>query len=233
MAGLADLMTAAQAAAAIDMLRFDYQITAFEFTPSLGIVAKRFAQLAEEFNDLTEPLTKSVEDVMTISILENFMSGGRPPWEELAYDTLQKRAKEGSGSMILVRSGNLAEVASSVSVWSIGRTTATIRDLPNKVWYGKVHQGGLAGNQFSGGNWFKKYQTAARKALGPDEDDKTVDELAFKMFDKRVLSHGAAPRGSSDIPARPFVMFQPEDIDAIQLIFVDWIEEQVQEAGLR
>lgn len=233
MSGLADLMAASQLAAAIDLLRFDYQITAFEFSPSLGIVAKRFSELAEELGDMREPLTKSVEDVMTMSILENFMSGGRPPWEDLAPTTVAKRAKENSGTMILVRSGNLAEVASSAGIWSIGRTSATIRDLPNKVWYGKVHQGGLAGNQFAGGNWFKKYQTAARKALGPDEDDSEVDKLAFKMFDKRLLSHGPAPKGTADIPARPFVMFQEEDIDAIQLIFVEWVEEKIQEAGLR
>jgi phage gpG-like protein len=214
-------------------MRFDRSVEAFEFTPSLGIVAKRMQSLGEDFQDMHEPLTRSVKDVMTISILENFVSGGRPDWESLSENTLRKRKAEGSGSMILVRSGSLADVASSEGVWSIGKFSATIRDLPQKVWYGKVHQGGLAGNQFSGGNWFKKYQTAARKAVGPDEDQKTVDELAYKMFDKRLLSHGPAPAGTPDIPARPFAVFQDEDIDAIELIFVEWIEELVREAGFR
>jgi len=233
MAGLEDMVTASQIAAAIDMLRFDKAITSFEFQPSLGLVAKRLAALGEEFADLREPLKKSVRDVMTISILENFVSGGRPDWEELAYDTLKRRKKENSGTMILVRQGTLAEVASSERVWSIGRTSATIRDLPDKVWYGKIHQGGYSGDQFAAGSWFKKYQNAARKALGPDEDDAEVDKLAFKMFDQRLAKHGPAPRGAPAIPARPFAVFQDEDIDAIENIFVDWIEEKVREAGFR
>jgi phage gpG-like protein len=229
---LAAMVTASQIAGAIDQIRFDKQITAFNFSPSLGIVAKRFAALADEFGDLREPLRKSISDVMTISILENFMSGGRPSWPGLAPSTQEKRQKEGSGDMILVRSGSLADVMSSEKVWAIGKTAATIKDLPERVWYGKVHQGGLAGNQFSGGNWFKKYEAAARKIAGPDEDDEEVTKLAYKIFDKRVLSHGPAPKGQSDIPARPFAMFQEEDIDAIQIIFADWVEEKVREAGL-
>jgi phage gpG-like protein len=229
---LAAMVSASQIAAAIDNIRFDRSITAFEFSPSLGIVAKRFAALADEFGDLREPLQKSISEVMTISILENFMSGGRPAWEGLAPTTIAKREKQNVGSMILVRSGALAEVASSEDIWSVGKTAATIKDLPERVWYGKVHQGGLAGNQFSGGNWFKKYEAAARKIAGPDEDAEEVTRLAYKIFDKRVLSHGPAPKGQSDIPARPFAMFQEEDIDAIQIIFADWVEEKVKEAGL-
>jgi len=230
--GLAAMVGASQIAAAVDLIRFDRQITAFEFTPSLGIVAKRFAALADEFDDLREPLKKSISDVMTVSILENFMSGGRPSWDPLAPTTVAKRDKLGAGSMILVRSGALADVASSEGIWSVGKTSATIKDLPDKVWYGKIHQGGMAGNQFSGGNWFNKYKNAARKVAGPDEDDEEVTKLAYKLFDKRLLSHGPAPKGQSDTPARPFVMFQEEDIDAIQIIFAEWVEEKVREAGL-
>jgi phage gpG-like protein len=230
--GLAGMVAASQIAAAIDQIRFDKSITAFEFSPSLGIVAKRFAALANEFGDLREPLKKSISDVMTLSILENFMSGGRPDWEPLAPSTVARRQKESAGSMTLVRSGSLADVASSEGIWAVGKTSATIKDLPGKVWYGKVHQGGLAGNQFSGGNWFKKYESAARKIAGPDEDDEEVTKLAYKIFDKRMLSHGPAPVGQSDIPARPFAMFQEEDIDAIQNIFAEWVEEKVREAGL-
>jgi phage gpG-like protein len=229
MAGIEDLMTASQIAGAIDNIRFDGMITAFEFQPSIGIMAKKFAALADELQDLRVPLTESIVEVMEISILENFMSGGRPTWDDLSPVTVGIRAKQSSGTLILVRSGKLAEAASSLGIWSIGKSTATVRDLPADVWYGKVHQAGYGGSQFSGGNWFKKYQSAARKAVGPDEDQKTVDELAYKMFDKRLNSHGPAPRGASPIPARPFIMFQDEDIDAIQNIFAKWVEKKVEE----
>lgn len=232
MAGLGDLLTASQLSAAIDMMRFDYQITAFEFQPSLGIVAKRLTQFGEQFQDMSEPLTRGVKDVMTISILENFVSGGRPAWDSLSPNTIAKRNKEGSGNMILVRSGSLADVASSVGIWSIGKTTATIRDLPGKVWYGKVHQSGQSGNEFSGGNWFDKYKKAARKAAGPEEDDAEVTKLAYKIFDQRLLKHGPAPKSTPAIPARPFAVFQDEDVDAIRIIFIEWIEEMARKEGL-
>jgi phage gpG-like protein len=222
------MMSAAQIAGAIDGIRFDKAITSFEFKPSLGIVAKRLQMLGDEFKDMREPLRKGVTDVMSISILENFVSGGRPAWDALSQDTLKRHATQGAG-MVLVRTGALAEAASSPSIWSIGAFSATIRDLPEKVWYGKVHQAGLEGNEFAGGNWFDKYKKAARKVLGPDEDEEEVTKTAYKIFDQRTLKHGAAPRGVPTIPARPFAVFQEEDIDAIQLIFVAWIEAKVAE----
>jgi len=233
MAGLEDLLVASQMAAAIDMMRFDTHITAFEFKPSLGIVAKRFMELGEEFQDMSVPLKRGIKDVMTISILENFMSGGRPSWPELSESTLRQRAEKGEGTMLMVRSGSLAEVASSEGIWSVGKTSAAVRDLPDSVWYGKVHQAGQEGNSFGGGKWFDKYKKAASSALGPEADRDEVEKLAFKMFDKRTLKHGAAPRSTPDIPARPFILFQDEDIDAIQLIFIEWIEEKIVMAGLR
>jgi phage gpG-like protein len=229
---LEDLLVASQMAAAIDGgLRFDKFIESFEFKPSIGIVAKRLGAFAEELSDQHEPLQLSVSKVMTLSILENFMSGGRPKWEDLAPATIVQRKDQASGDMPLVRSGALAEVASSEDIWSIGRSTATVRALPEKVWYGNIHQGGYAGGSASAGNWFKKYRSAARKALGPDEDNKEVDRLATKMFDQRLTKHGAAPRAASSIPARPFILFQEEDIDAIELIFIAWVEAKMAEAG--
>jgi phage gpG-like protein len=223
------MMSAAQIAGAIDGIRFDRMITSFEFKPSLGIVAKKLTVLGDEFKDLRVPLRRGVKDVMTISILENFVSGGRPAWEPLADQTLQHRKDTG---MILVRSGALAETASSEDIWSIGATTATIRDLPGKVWYGKVHQGGREGNDFGGGKWFDKYKNAAKKSLGSEASDDEVSKLAMKIFDKRTATHGAAPNSVSAIPARPFAVFQDEDIDAIELIFVEWIETKVREADI-
>lgn len=229
--GFADMVTASHLAALVDGIRFDYHITAFEFKPSLGIVAKRLQELGEEFADMSEPLRRGVRDVMTISILENFVSGGRPSWEPLSANTLKHRGAEGGTQLVLVRSGALADVASSEGIWSVGKTSATIRDLPQNVWYGKVHQAGQSGNEFSGGNWFKKYQNAAKKALGPEASNKEVDDLAYKMFDKRLTSHGPAPAATPAIPARPFAVFQEEDVEAIREIFIDWIEQKIVERG--
>lgn len=226
---LSGMMSAAQIAGAIDTIRFDRMIESFTFKPSLGISAKKLEILGDEFKDMSEPLRRGVRDVMTISILENFVSGGRPTWDALAEGTLRHR---GGAGMILVRTGALAETASSEGVWSIGKSTATIRDLPDKVWYGKVHQAGQSGNEYSGGSWFDKYETAARKSLGPEATKKEVKDLAFKIWGKRSESHGPAPESRPEIPARPFAVFQDEDIDAIQLIFAEWVEEKVREVDI-
>jgi phage gpG-like protein len=224
------MLTAAAIAGAVDKIRFDRHIESFKFNPSLGIVAKQLAALGEEFKDAREPLTKSITTVMMPSIKANFMSGGRPePWEDLTYYTVKRR--KGSATPILVRTGALAAGASSLGIWSIGSTTAAVRDLPGKIWYGKVHQGGSAGSEFGAGNWFDKYKAAARKIEGPEASEDEVTKTAYKIFDKRVVHHGIAPGGSSDIPARPFILFQDEDIDAIQVIFAEWVEEKAITVG--
>jgi phage gpG-like protein len=224
-------LTASQIAAAVGGIRFDKSITSFKFTPSLGIVAKRLGQLADEVKDMRDPLTKAVEDVMQYSILENFMSGGRPEkWDELTYYTIRRR--KGKAVPVLVWTGKLAEIGSSPGIWSIGSQTATIRDLPQSIWYGKVHQAGSEGgdSEVASGNWFAKYEKAARKIEGPEATDKEVRDTAYKIFDKRTQKHGLAPSDSANIPARPWALFQDEDIDAIELIFAEWLEEKVKEA---
>lgn len=228
---LSGMMSAAQIAGAIDGIRFDRHITSFEFKPSLGIVAKKLVALGAEFEDLREPLKRGINDVMTISILENFMSGGRPTWDELSENTVLRH--KGPGGMILVRTGALAETASSPDIWSIGKTSAAVRDLPDRVWYGKVHQAGQEGVESSGEGWFAKYEKAASKTLGPGASKKAVTALATKIWGRKTAGHASgASTGTPEIPARPFIMFQDEDIDAIELIFAEWIEEKVREANI-
>jgi phage gpG-like protein len=224
-------LTAASIAAGMDKIRFDKSIQSFEFKPSLGIVAKQLQMFGAEFKDMREPLKKAVTDVMQYSILENFMTGGRPEkWDDLTYYTIRRR--KGKALPVLVWTGALAEGASSPSIWSIGSATATVRDLPQKIWYGKVHQAGAAGDDSLGaGNWFDKYKKAAAKIEGPEASDDEITKTAYKIFDARVTKHGIAPQATADIPARPFILFQEEDLDAIQLIFAQWIEEKARSVG--
>jgi phage gpG-like protein len=227
MAGLEDMVTASQIAASIDGLRFDKAITGFEFKPSLGIVAKQIDLFGADIRSMREPLQRSIKEVMIPSFAANFAAGGRPTWDDLSPATVARR---GSARPILIQSGALAKVMSQQNIWSVGPTTATIKSLPQKVWYGNVHQGGHGGGGLAAGNWFAKYQNAARKMLGSEAEDHEVTAQAFKMFDKRLVSHGLAPADVT-IPARPFALFQEEDIDAIQYIFAEWLEERLQRIG--
>jgi phage gpG-like protein len=53
----------------------------------------------------------------------------------------------------------------------------------------------------------------------------------MSIFDKRVTTHGVPPAGEPNIPARPFILFQEEDIDRIQRIFYEWLDEKIATVG--
>jgi phage gpG-like protein len=223
------MITTAQINASVGQLRFDKSITGFEFKPSIGIVAKQMNQLGLAIADMKVPLTKAVKDVMIPSIRKNFTSGGRPEWEELSTDTVRKR--NGSSRPILVRSGALASGATSFGIWSVGSVSATVRDLPKNIWYGKVHQGGSSSNNLGAGNWFGKYRRAAEKQLGSDAPESEILKTAYELFDMRLKKHGPAPAATAEIPARPFIMFQDEDLDDIQDIFFEWLGDLARSVG--
>lgn len=73
------------------------------FTPTVAILAGRIDKLGMDIRSFKEPLTRSVRDVMTVSIRRNFDVGGRPTWEPLSETTLARRASAGfAGSDPLV-----------------------------------------------------------------------------------------------------------------------------------
>ena len=229
MAGIEDTITASQIAASISNIRFDRRITGFEFRPSLGIVAKDIDRLAMDIRSMREPLRRSVRDVMVPSIRRNFDQGGRPAWEPLAPATIARRNY--SAWPILERSGKLRRGVTTISVWTITQTAATIKDLPERIWYGKVHQAGSEGSGGGGGKWFTAYQKKASELLGFGATKKEINDLAYKIFDKRQQRHGPAPVSTAEIPARPFAVFQEEDLDDIQEVFADWLEERARRVG--
>jgi phage gpG-like protein len=224
-----EAVTASMLAASVASMRFDTGITAFQFQPSLGIVAKNVETWLDDIKDLHVPLERGIKKVMVPSIRKNFTSGGRPDWEELSYDTVRKR--KGSTSPILVRTSRLKKGVTNVRIWSIGKTSATIRDLPAPIWYGKVHQAGSEGNDLGGGNWFGKYERAAKKMLGDDAKQSEITATAFEIFDGRMKKHGPAPAATATIPARPFAVFQDEDIEEMAEIMADYLIERLKKVG--
>jgi phage gpG-like protein len=189
-------------------LKLDRNLVNFEFKPSVGIVAARIFTLGRDISSFKEPLTEAVRKVMIPSIQTNFNVGGRPTWEPLADYTLQRREEEGygRGNEPLIRTGQLQFTMRSMSTWQITDKFATVRDLPAKVWYGKLQQqgyGSFGASVVAAGGDIKK----AVASLGKGGDAKVV------------------------IPARPFVMIQEEDGRAIQVIFDKWITKQALKAG--
>jgi len=186
----------------------------FEFKPSLSIMAKRIDRIALGVSDFKVPLERAVREVMIPSIRRNFEVGGRPPWDPLADDTIERRQASGyTSDQILVRTGDLERGATSFSIWTITDVSATVRDLPQDIWYGKVHQAGFEGATSAG---------SSRLGVSFVNSGMSLREIADAV--------GRSSGELANIPPRPFILFQDEDLSKIDRIFAEWIGEVV--AGL-
>ena len=109
----------------------------------LGMSAQRLRadlfSYARTFGDMREPLTRSVHEVVIPSIGMNFVVGGRPQWQALS---LNRVARRGSATPILIDKGQLIKAALSKTSWRITNDTADMSPLDNKVPYAKYHQTG-------------------------------------------------------------------------------------------
>jgi phage gpG-like protein len=173
----------------------------FAFRPSVGIMAARVDRLGIDIRSFREPLKRSIQQVMAPSFRTNFDVGGRPDsWDPLAEYTVEER---GSSQPILVRSGRLKKVVQQFNIWSIDREKAALTDLPQSVWYGKVHQAGIG---------------RARRGR------------SLRDIEKRAK---AGKVRAVNIPQRRFVLIQdPEDYDAIERVFAEWLGERAERVGL-
>lgn len=201
----------------------------FEFKPSMGITAQKIDKLGLDIRSFREPLKRCVQQVMAPSFKRNFDAQGRPDsWTPLSEATLAIRQSMGvSGSTILQRSGLLRRTIQQLNIWTITPTTATIQNLPPKVWYGTIHQGGY------GGKGTGKKMSGRIKAAGGDIKAATRsldDDLIMAMRSGQRV--GGGERTVSSIPQRQFVMVQDEDYDGIQQVFETWMTERALAAGL-
>jgi phage gpG-like protein len=209
-------------------LRLHDGIVSFEFKPTLGILARDVDKFGIDIRSFREPLRRAVKEVMIPSIRKNFTQQGRPGWEPLAEDTQLLRERLGQTGPILRRSGALMRNMGYTTMWTINEEYAIIKDLPQRVWYGKVHQEGVSSMRTRLRN---ETQKAAKKGfkISPGEAAKRVQ----KQIDADILSGKASKHGTTNIPARPFVMFQDEDYDAIEAVFNKWLAERAARAGWR
>lgn len=175
------------------------------FEPSIGFVADKLFELSAKLRSFKVPLEQSVRSVMAPSIRQNFQSEGRPTWEPLAKSTLERRTALHQGARILHVKGKLEDWASRPSIWEIGMTTAVIRGqkLSEKVPYAAVHQAGSKGSA---------------------KTTKRVKLAGTNRFIE-VTDHDEGKGGV--IPARPFLMIHPEDMEKIYKIFEIWLDQKI------
>lgn len=120
-------------------LRIDLGLQ-FEFKPSIGITARHIDKLGADIRSFREPLKRSIQQVLAPSFRTNFEAGGRPEkWAPLSEFAVEMR---GNDRPILVRSGRLKKTIQQFNIWTVDREKAAILDLPQKIWYGKIHQAG-------------------------------------------------------------------------------------------
>jgi len=205
-------------------LRFNRVLYAgWAFSPTIGMVAKDINKLGLELENFLEPLNAAVA-YMTESIRRNFEEQGRPErWEPLSDYAVKIRH---SSEPILVRSGRLKEVATSFSIWTITPTSASIRALPSFVWYGTLHQEGYGSLR-----WVAK---ALLKSTGnpANVNPKNIEKVTKRLQAGTLHPTDLAKETRFVIPERPFVVFQePEDLEAIQEIFVQWMEAKADAVG--
>lgn len=181
----------------------------FSFEGSAGIAGKKFLRLAEDVDSLEEPLTRSVRDVVIPSIMMNFRKYGRPRWAPILPETA---AQKGGSFVPLVRDGSLKATMGSLDIWRIDNEKALIPNLPADVWYGVVHQTGAS---FSGS---KGASGGTVRIVGLGSSSRTAQVTDTS--------------GGGEIPARPFAVIQPEDEEAIEEIFNEWLGERINAAGL-
>lgn len=175
------------------------------FEPSLGIMARRVDKLGLDIRSFREPLKRSLVQVIIPSILMNFHKHGRPRWQPLSEYTI---AQKGS-PVPLVRSGMLKRVMGQQNIWHLDSEKLLLANLPESVWYGVIHQAGIGDQAAEADMWF--------------------DPVAQAWVNVGESSYESDTR---NIPARPFVLIQPDEWEKIDEIFLDWLDERARAADL-
>jgi len=210
---------------------------------TVGITAAKIDKLGLDIRSFRVPLERAVKNVMAPSLVENFNAQGRPDsWAPLSEATLEIRARMGwEGGSILVLTGKLRKTMGQFNIWTINTKAAIIKGLPASVWYGNLQNSGYEGASMA--SLIKKHGSAF-KAL-QEIQDRQRSVLASATLGRTTGKKGPAGKrtlrvqsvgqalggGAASIPARPFIMFQDEDHDAITEIFIEWLGERMVKAG--
>lgn len=120
------------------MLQMDIEIT-----PHPVLIVGGFFRAANHFRSFEEPLKDAINNVIIPGINHNFEVGGVPPWEPLSNATIFKRMEKGTGLQILVETGTLKQIATSIQPWTIHDNEAFfLSSNLGDAYYGAYHESG-------------------------------------------------------------------------------------------
>lgn len=120
--------------------------------PNLMRLAGALSYWSGELRSTKPVLKEAVDEVVRPRIRENFASESAAgnPWAQLSETTVKDRLSQGYDSgPILNRTGTLAEAAQQANIWTFrgSQGEAFIKGLPDRAWYGVVHDQGLLAPQ--------------------------------------------------------------------------------------
>jgi phage gpG-like protein len=147
--------------------------------PPASVLAAEFAGLSRSFKSFREPLLRSVREVMAPSLRRNFEVGGRPPWEPLADQTIDRKSlaphRAGFVGAPLIRTGALMQAAGQINLWKIDKEAAEATGGPA---YGIIHQEG----------W--EFGPAREWAIIQPEDANKIEDVFQRWIDERLRGAG-------------------------------------------
>lgn len=150
-----------------------------QLIPSAAILETDFKTLGLTVRSFREPLNRIVREVAIPSIRENFEQGGRPGWRPLAQTTREIRSRQGyTPDDPLWRSAVLVNAATQVSDWTVTSEAAFISNLPERAWYGVLHDQGLGG------------MPQRQFFMWQDEDIERADQIFEEWLKGRLAAHG-------------------------------------------
>jgi phage gpG-like protein len=153
-----------------------------DMIPSALLIEGDLEAIASELGTFEEPLRAAVTNVMLPSILTNFEVGGRPAWPDLAEGTWAQKKTD----QILVESGDLRDVMTSIDVWQFDGNTAQISDIPEDVYYGAYIDQGT------------RFMPARPFLMVQGEDIDQMAEEFDKWMGRSLSAHGFTEGGVSE-----------------------------------
>ena len=182
----------------------------FEFDLKTSDTARRYIQKVERKIGTTRAPLAKASLIMLRSVDKNFREEGRPKkWKGLSPMTigLRRKGKKGGRPKILQDTGRLK---GSIAA-KIHKDHAVVG---TNVKYARLHQFG--GTTKAKTLKIKQHRRKITQAFGRAI---TPKRITVRAHDMRI--------GPKKIPARPFLLFQKEDIEAIQKLFVGHLTEAV------
>lgn len=179
----------------------------FEFNLTTSDKAqKEIVEVGKKIDD-TKPALIKVGLIMIRSIDKNFRAQGRPrKWYLLSPMTIGlRRSKQKATIKILQDTGRLKGSITSQAHKDHVKVGTSLEKAPLLHFGGRTEPKTLK---------IKQHKRKITKAFGKVISPKTI---TVRAHDMRI--------GAKQVPARPFVLFQKEDVETINKLFLGHIEE--------